>query len=120
MADERARSFRKRPTVAEARLWRLWKELRALHAQGFHFRRQVPVDDFIVDFACFGQRLIVEVDGSQHDEPAGLSADSARDAHLRWQGFTVMRFRNLDVLGNTSGVVETILRELGVFNRDHS
>jgi very-short-patch-repair endonuclease len=114
MANERARSFRKRPTVAEARLW---KELRALRAQGFHFRRQVPIDDFIVDFACFDQRLIVEVDGSQHDEPAGLLADSVRDAHLRWQGFTIMRIRNSDVIGNASGVIEDILRALGAFNR---
>ena len=115
MADERARSFRKRPTAAEVRLW---KELRALRAQGFHFRRQVPIDDFIVDFACFDQRLVVEVDGSQHDEPAGLKADSARDAHLRWQGFTVMRVRNVDVLTNTGGVLVDILRALGAFNGD--
>lgn len=115
MADKLARSFRKRPTVAEARLW---KELKGLRAQGFHFRRQVPVDSFIVDFACFGQRLIIEVDGSQHDQPSGLSADSARDAHLRWQGFTVMRFRNSDVLRHADGVVEAILRELGAFNGD--
>jgi very-short-patch-repair endonuclease len=115
MADERARSFRKRPTAAEARLW---KELRALRPQGFHFRRQVPIDDFIVDFACFDQRLVIEVDGSQHDEPEGLSADATRDAHLRWQGFTVVRFRNSDVLNNTDGVLISILRELGVLNRD--
>ncbi|MBN8910469.1 MAG: endonuclease domain-containing protein, partial [Rhizobiales bacterium] len=100
MANERARSFRKRPTAAESRLW---KELKALRAQGFHFRRQVPIDDDIVDFACFDQRLIIEVDGSQHDEPAGLAADSGRDAHLRWQGFTLMRVRNADVMNNTSG-----------------
>jgi very-short-patch-repair endonuclease len=115
MANERARSFRKRPTVAEQRLW---KELRALRAQGFHFRRQVPIDDFIVDFACFDQRLIIEVDGLQHDEPAGLAADSVRDAHLRWQGFTVMRIRNADILMNTSGVLAGILCELGAFNGD--
>ncbi len=113
MANQTARSFRKRPTAGEARLW---KELKALRVQGFHFRRQVPIDEFIVDFACFDQRLIIEVDGSQHDEPAGLSADSARDAHLRWQGFTVMRVRNSDVLGNTNGVLAGILRELGAFN----
>ena len=115
MANERARSFRKRPTIAEARLW---KELQALRAQGFHFRRQVPIDNFIVDFACFDQRLVIEVDGYQHDEPQGQQADSRRDAHLRWQGFTVMRVRNSDVSDNLSGVIESILHELGAFGGD--
>lgn len=73
---------------------------------------------FYCRFRLFDQRLVVEVDGSQHDEPAGLKADSARDAHLRWQGFTVMRVRNVDVLTNTGGVLIDILRALGAFNGD--
>lgn len=115
MADKLARSFRKRPTVAEARLW---KELKGLRAQGFHFRRQVPVDSFIVDFACFGQRLIIEVDGSQHDQPSGLSAGFGAGCAFEMAGLHGYEIRNSDVLRHADGVVEAILRELGAFNGD--
>ena len=77
MANARARRFRKRPTIGEMRLW---KELRQLWRQGYHFRRQAPIDPYIVDFACFTQRLIIEVDGVQHDTAQGRKADAARDA----------------------------------------
>ncbi|HWE18471.1 MAG TPA: DUF559 domain-containing protein [Hyphomicrobiaceae bacterium] len=46
---------------------RLWEELRELRRQGYHFRRQAPIEPYIVDFACFSQQLIIEVDGVQHD-----------------------------------------------------
>jgi very-short-patch-repair endonuclease len=45
---------------------KLWVRLRELHSTGYRFRRQVPVKQFIVDFACFGYRLIIEVNGGQH------------------------------------------------------
>ena len=63
MASEIARHLRKHPTIAEARLW---DELRELRRQGYHFRRQAPIESYVVDFICFDQRLIVEVDGIQH------------------------------------------------------
>ena len=110
MANEVARSLRKRPTIAEARLWR---ELRQLRRQGYHFRRQAPIASYIVDFACFEQRLVIEVDGIQHDAIAGRRADAARDADLHWRGFNVLRFRNADVRENCAGVMETIIAALG-------
>ena len=110
MANETARTLRKRETIAEKRLW---KELRKLRAQGFHFRRQCPIDGFIVDFACLSHRVIIEVDGFQHFEGDGLKADIARDAHLTWQGFNVLRFGNGDVKEHLEGVVLQVLAALG-------
>ena len=114
MANVMARALRKRLTNAERKLW---YALRDLRSEGFHFRRQVPIDQFIADFACLSQRLVIEVDGSQHHTPEGLRADSDRDAHLRWQGFSVMRFTNVDVLTNLSGVMQLICDETGFTRR---
>ena len=110
MANQTARALRKNQTIAEKRLW---QHLRSLRAQGFHFRRQAPIDGFIVDFACFSHRLIIEVDGIQHDTDEGRRKDSARDAHLAWQGFTLLRFRNGDVAQNVDGVIAAVLASLG-------
>lgn len=110
MANRLARSFRKRSTNGEDALW---NELRELRRQGFHFRRQVQIDDFIVDFACFSQRLVVEVDGAQHERPAHKLRDSNRDAHLRSIGFNVVRVSNADVSENMDGVMLEILAALG-------
>jgi very-short-patch-repair endonuclease len=110
MASEVARELRKNPTIAEARLW---DELRELRRQGYHFRRQVPIEKYIVDFACLRQRLIVEVDGIQHFEPDHAAKDAARDADLEWRGFKVLRFTNADVSEKLEGVVLEILAALG-------
>ena len=109
MANERARQLRTNSTDAERKLWRF---LRTLKAQGFHFRRQAPIDRFIVDFACYASRLIVEVDGGQHNEDAGLRADAKRDEYLRRQDSRVLRFWNHDVLQNPDGVSDVIFEAL--------
>ncbi|MBI3701361.1 MAG: endonuclease domain-containing protein [Afipia sp.] len=101
-----ARRLRRDSTDAE-RL--MWKELRAHRLDGASFRRQTPIGPYIVDFVCHAARLIVEIDGGQHFEDAGLAADAQRDFYLRTQGFSVLRFSNADVLKNISGVLETIL-----------
>jgi very-short-patch-repair endonuclease len=111
MANQTARALRKKETIAEKRVW---KQLRNLRMQGYHFRRQAPIDGFIVDFACFSHRLIIEVDGIQHDTDAGRKSDATRDAHLTWQGFTLLRFRNGDVAQNIEGVMAEVLAALGV------
>jgi very-short-patch-repair endonuclease len=108
MANAVARQLRKRPTIGEMRLW---KELRKLRRQGYHFRRQAPVDK--VDFACFAQRLIIEVDGVQHLEPEAMAADAARDADLSWRGFKVLRFRNDEVRVSMHGAMLEVLAALG-------
>jgi very-short-patch-repair endonuclease len=109
MANERARQLRTNGTDAERKLWRF---LRSLKAQGFHFGRQVPIGCFIVDFACYSARLVIEVDGGQHNADAGQRADADRDAHLRREYFRVLRLWNHDVLKNLDGVAEVIVDAL--------
>ncbi len=110
MANQLARQFRRSPTLTERALW---SELRKLRANGYHFRRQVPIQGFIVDFACLRQRLIVEVDGTQHRTPQGVRADTKRDQHLHWKGYDVLRFTNAEVKDNLPGVIASILLSLG-------
>ena len=102
-----ARHLRSNQTDAERLLWR---HLRNRELQGFRFRRQVPLGPYIVDFVCFEQRLVVELDGGQHAEQH--SYDAARDDWLRSQGFRIIRFWNNQVLGETEGVLGVILESL--------
>jgi very-short-patch-repair endonuclease len=97
--------MRSNPTDAEHRLWQI---LRAKRFAGYKFKRQLPIDRYIVDFACLRQRLIVEADGGQHGE----EADAERDSYLIAQGFRLLRFWNNDILGNEDGVATRILEAL--------
>jgi len=101
-----ARALRKAMTRYEVKLW---LRLRGLTPLGFRFRRQAPVGPYIVDFACFQSRLIVEVDGGQHGFDKNATADRIRDTALETGGFRVLRFGNADVWENIDGVVETII-----------
>ena len=98
-----ARNMRAIPTDAEAILWR---QLRAHRFAGFKFIRQQLLGNYIVDFVCFEAKVIIEVDGGQHNESG---ADMERDAWLESQGFLVLRFWNNDVLRNLDGVLARIL-----------
>jgi very-short-patch-repair endonuclease len=106
MSVARARALRKAMTPQEVKLW---VQLRKLRPEGFHFRRPAPVDGYILDFVCFRRRMIVEIDGSQHADEAGLRHDGLRDAHFAANGFRTLRFWNPEVDANLHGVVETIL-----------
>ena len=105
-----ARLLRRRSTQAERVLWR---RLRCRQLVGVKFRRQVPIGSYIVDFASFDRRIVIELDGGQHAERPQASGDHARDRWLEQQGFTVLRFWNHDVLANTEGVLEAILEVVG-------
>lgn len=83
----------------------LWQHLRAHRMDGQKFRRQQPIGPYIVDFVHFGLRLIVEADGGQHVDS---EHDATRDAWLRSEGFTLLRFWNNDILHNTDAVLESI------------
>ena len=85
---------------------RLWYEY--LHNYPYRFRRQVTVGKYILDFYCATARLAVELDGSQHCEPAQLLYDEQRTAYLDSIGIYVLRFSNLDVLQNLRGVCRQI------------
>ena len=83
----------------------LWKRLRGCQVNGCKFRRQHPFGDFIVDFVCLEARLVIEVDGGQHNESTN---DGVRDQALAKAGFSVMRFWNNQVLNELESVVEMI------------
>lgn len=110
MANETARKLRKTLTPAERKLW---NELRKLRPRGYHFRKQHPIEGFIVDFACLSQKVIIEVDGAQHQWPENSRSDAARDARLHCLGYRVLRFGNGDVTDHLDGVVSEILAALG-------
>jgi very-short-patch-repair endonuclease len=102
-----ARRLRRDHTDAERVLW---FRLRDRRLAGWKFRRQAPIDRYVVDFVCVDARLIVELDGGQHVERT--EQDIARTRILESMGYLVLRFWNNDVLSNTDGVVETILETL--------
>ena len=83
-----------------------------LRSEGFHIRRQVPFRGYILDFACFKARLVIEVDGEHHGHPIQMEHDRIRDAVLAREGFRTVRIQNKDVLGNLSGVLEYIREAL--------
>jgi very-short-patch-repair endonuclease len=104
VAQRRARALRIRMTDAERHLW---YHLRRRNLNGCRFRRQVPIGPFIADFASLEQRLVVEIDGSQH---CGSQRDRRRDAFLQAKGFRVLRFWDNEVLLQTESVLEVIWR----------
>jgi len=103
-----AKELRQRQTEAEKLLW---LKLKAKHLKGFKFRRQEPIGTYIVDFVSFEKKLIVEVDGSLHQETEIKINDIQRSAWLKEQGFKVLRFWNSDVTNNIGVVLEKITRE---------
>ena len=99
-----ARQMRAEPTEAERVLWRRLREDIAI--AGSHFRRQALIGPFIVDFASRKARLVIELDGGQHDEQR--AADERRTRQIEASGYRVLRFWNNDVLGNIDGVLTEI------------
>lgn len=93
---------------------KLWQQLRLLRNEGFHFRRQAPLGNFIADFACHRCKLAIELDGGQHATEYAQSADQLRSAQLAAHGFRVLRFWNTDVFNNLEGVVDMIRNACGL------
>ena len=104
-----ARSMRRDPTDAEAKLWCC---LRRGQLDGFRFRRQHPVGRYIPDFYCHAAKLAIELDGGQHALADGRAHDSRRDQTLVEQGIRILRFWNTDVLRNLRGVLMEIWEAL--------
>lgn len=107
-ARAHAKQMRSTMTDAESKLW---QALRARRLEGLKFRRQVPVGPYIADFINFEHRLIVELDGSQHE---GSRHDVRRDRWLRQEGFKVLRLWNVDLLKNLDGALLSILDAAGI------
>ena len=108
----RAKNLRQNMSKAETRLWH---HLRAGRLNGYKFRRQQPMGNYIVDFVCVTPKLIIEADGGQHAEQAEY--DQARSLYLNGLGFTVLRFWNDEILRQTDEVLAEILRVLQELER---
>ena len=98
---------------------KLWFRLRRRKIAGHLFRRQVPVGDYIVDFACLSARLIIEVDGGRHRDRDSWILDAKRTASLEANGYLVMRFWNSRVLWEIDTVTETIFHALASRTTPH-
>jgi very-short-patch-repair endonuclease len=99
------RALRRTMTDAERKLWSI---LRSRQFDGLKFRRQHPYEDYILDFVCLEEKLVIEVDGGQHQER--LTEDSIRTKALENAGFRVLRFWNHDVLQKPEAVAEQIVQ----------
>ena len=97
--------MRNAQTSAEARLWQALRNRRLAH---WKFRRQHPIDRFVVDFVTLHGKLIVEVDGVTHVSAAAVARDAERTRILESLGFLVVRVTNTDVYDNLDGVLEMI------------
>jgi very-short-patch-repair endonuclease len=106
-AGARARTLRQNMTEAEMRIWRM---LRAHRINGHKFRRQVPIGRYIADFVCHEARLVVEIDGGQHDRSS--PRETERNDFLQKEGYRILRFWNNEVLANPDGAQETIVKAL--------
>ena len=106
---QRARELRENATPAEKLLW---SALRGKQLKGRKFRRQCPLGSYFADFACLSERLIVEIDGAQHDAANIAQYDGRRTLWLGRQNYRVLRFRNEEVLGDLPMVIATIRRAL--------
>ena len=105
----RAKILRANSTTPERRFWRLRYPFRT---SGYHFRKQAPIGPFVVDFACHHARLAIEVDGDTHYTDTAQRQDARRDAFLRAQGYTVLRFTNQDAMHNADGIYDVVARAL--------
>ena len=105
-----ARILRKNSTIHERRLWNLLKN-RQFH--NLRFKRQVPFGNYIVDFVCPKIKLIIEIDGGQHNEPKNIEYDNKRTEFLESKGYKVLRFWNIDIYENINGVLEEIEKHIG-------
>jgi very-short-patch-repair endonuclease len=116
----RARVLRKNMTKAEIILW---SRIRSKKINGYKFRRQQPLLDYIVDFYCNELKLIIEVDGEIHSFSERKSYDIKRDNNLKINGYHIIRLSNLEVeteLNKTiSKITSFIIENLSPPNGDH-
>jgi very-short-patch-repair endonuclease len=104
-----SQELRKNMTDAEKLLW---SKLRKKQLKDKQFYRQRIIGDYIVDFYCPKENLIIEIDGGQHYEEEGLAKDKTRDDYMKAQGFKVLRISDSEVFENFKGVIERIYGNL--------
>jgi very-short-patch-repair endonuclease len=104
-----ARDLRKKQTLAEQMIW---DAVRNRRLGGYKIRRQQILNDFIIDFYCAEKKLCIEVDGPYHNEPIVKGLDRERDEELEFEGYTVIRFTNDEVMHELDVVLASILTTL--------
>ena len=104
-----ARELRQKQTDAERGLW---MRLRNRQLEDVKFRRQQPIGPYVVDFVSFERRIIIEIDGGQHDSKETRDRDEQRTTWLEDRGYQVLRFWNNEVLTNMEGVLESVREAL--------
>ena len=105
LLKEHARTMRNNPTDAEAFLWRQIKG----KALGVAFKRQCVILDYIADFFCPENNLVIEVDGGYHELPEQMILDEARTRRLEESGYNILRFTNEEVLYDIDSVIQQIV-----------
>ena len=107
----KARDLRKNMTPQERKLWNI---LRNRQFYGYRFRRQYPIERYIVDFICREKKIIIELDGGQHNQPNDIQYDAVRNAFLTAKGYQVVRFWNNDIDKNLHGIYKKLQEVFGV------
>jgi len=104
-----ARSLRKHATIPERVLW---DALRDRRLDGWKFRRQHPIGQFVIDFFCREKAVAIEVDGEVHDEIERASHDLERSRYLEMRGISILRFTNRQVIDDLPGVLLEIRKKM--------
>ena len=106
---EKAKELRKNMTPQERKLWKI---LRNHQFYDFEIRRQYPIDKYIVDFICRKKKIIIEIDGGQHNKDLNREKDKVRTQYLESYGYKVIRFWNNEIWDNIEGVCKKLELEL--------
>ena len=104
-----AKELRKKQTQPELIMWHILRQRRFFNLK---FRRQVPFDKYIADFACYEKKVIIELDGSQHLDENNLFKDRIRTEYFENIKFKVFRFYNSDILNHLESVLTFLYEEL--------
>ncbi|MFA7446376.1 MAG: class I tRNA ligase family protein, partial [Flavobacteriaceae bacterium] len=109
LLKENSHRNKNNPTETEKIMWEL---LKGKQLEGYKFRRQHIIDNYIVDFVCLSRRLVVEIDGGYHNDPQVKENDKIREDFLKKIGYEVLRFSNDEVLQNIDDVLDKIVQVL--------
>jgi very-short-patch-repair endonuclease len=94
----KARYLRRNQTYAEGLLWKL---LKSRKFDNLKFRRQHPIDNYVVDFYCKEKNVIIEIDGPLHEDEEKKIRDSIRQKYIESKGYNILRFKEKEISGNT-------------------
>ena len=108
---QKARELRNNMTKQEQKIWSFLKNRKFY---GYRFLRQYPIGNYIVDFICRSKKIIIEIDGGQHNEPQNIEYDTTRTNFLEAKGYKVIRFWTNDIDKNLDGVYKVLIKEFEI------